>query len=183
MCGKIIWEAKRAENWSDKWLQKLKDDQQEAQADIAVLVTTAMPKGLVEPFCRQGDIWLVAPHVVRPLAETLRVVLLECQRLKLVNSGRSEKMELLYNYLSSAQFAQKIRAMLESFDCMRKDLEAEKRAMHKIWSKRQVQIDRATFSMASVCGELTAIAQDSLPQLEAIRILELPTTDEDLSTA
>lgn len=28
--GKIIWEAKRAEHWSDKWVQKLKDDQQEA---------------------------------------------------------------------------------------------------------------------------------------------------------
>lgn len=36
VAGKIIWEAKRAENWSDKSLQKLKDDQQEAQADLAV---------------------------------------------------------------------------------------------------------------------------------------------------
>lgn len=26
ICGKIIWEAKRAENWSDKWLQKLGDE-------------------------------------------------------------------------------------------------------------------------------------------------------------
>ena len=77
VCGKIIWEAKRAENWSEKWLQKLKDDQQEANADIAVLVTTAMPKGNSETFCRMGDVWVVSPQVMRPVGETLRVILLE----------------------------------------------------------------------------------------------------------
>ena len=68
--GKIIWEAKRAENWSDKWLQKLKDDQQEAKADLAVLVTTEMPKGVTDPFVRVGDIWVISPQVLRPMAET-----------------------------------------------------------------------------------------------------------------
>jgi len=144
VCGKIIWEAKRAENWSDKWLQKLKDDQQAANADIAVLVTTAMPKGVVESFCRIGDVWIVSPQVMRPVGETLRVILLEAHRLKQVNTGRNEKMEQLYTYLSSAQFAHKIRAMLESSESMRADLETEKRAMQRIWAKRQVQIERMT---------------------------------------
>ena len=75
------------------------------------------------------------------LAEMLRVTLLEMQRLKLVNTGRNEKMEQLYNYLASPQFAQRVRTMLDSFEAMRRDLEAEKRAMQKIWVKRQGQID------------------------------------------
>ena len=170
-CGKIIWEAKRAENWSDKWLQKLKDDQQVANADVAVLVTTVMPKGVTEPFGRVGDVWIVAPHAMRPVAEMLRVTLLEVQRLKLVNTGRNEKMEQLYNYLASPQFAQRVRMMLDSFEAMRRDLEAEKRAMQKIWVKRQTQIERVTGSMVTVVGELQAIAQDTLPQLEAIEAL------------
>lgn len=173
-CGKIIWEAKRAENWTDKWLQKLKDDQQEVKADIAVLVTTAMPKGVNEPFARVGDVWVVAPYVMRPVAETLRVILLEAHKLRLVNTGRNEKMELLYNYLASAQFAQKVRTMLEAFEAMCNDLEAEKRAMQKIWAKRQTQIERVTGSMVSVVGELQAIAHDSLPQLDVIDQLALP---------
>ena len=177
VCGKIIWEAQRAENWSDKWLQKLKDDQQEANADIAVLVTTAMPKGSTESFCRIGDVWVVNPQVMRPVGETLRVILLESQRLKLVNTGRNEKMEQLYNYLASPQFAQRIRAMLESFETMRADLDAEKRAMQRIWAKRQSQIDRLTGSMTSVVGELQAIAQDQLTQLGAVLELEA-ITDE-----
>lgn len=171
-CGKIIWEAKRAENWTDKWLHKLKDDQQEAKADIAVLVTTAMPKGVDEVIVRIGDVWVVSPHVIKPVAEMLRVVLLEANKLKMVNTGRNEKMELLYNYLSSAQFSQKIRTMLEAFESMRTDLEAEKRAMQKIWSKRQTQIERVTTSMTTVVGELQGIAHEALPQLENIEMLE-----------
>ena len=172
VCGKIIWEAKRAEKWSDKWLQKLKDDQQEANADIAVIVTTVMPKGITESFCRMGDVWVVSPQVMRPIAETLRVILLESQRLKLVNTGRNEKMEQLYNYLSSAQFAQRVRTMLEGFESMRNDLESEKRAMQRIWAKRQAQIERVTGSMTTVVGELQAIAQDQLPQLDSMMQLE-----------
>ena len=172
ICGRIIWEAKRAENWSDKWLQKLKDDQQAANADIAVIVTTAMPKGSAHSFHRIGDVWVVSPEVMRPVAETLRVILLEAQRLKLVNTGRNEKMEQLYNYLSSGQFAQKVRTMLEGFESMRGDLEQEKRAMQRIWAKRQTQIERVTGSMVTVVGELQAIAQEQLPQLDSMMKLE-----------
>jgi hypothetical protein len=171
-CGKIIWEAKRAENWTDKWLHKLKDDQQEAKADIAVLVTTVMPKGVDEVIVRIGDVWVVSPQVIKPVAEMLRVVLLEANKLKMVNTGRNEKMELLYNYLSSAQFSQKIRTMLEAFESMRSDLEAEKRAMQKIWSRRQTQIERVTNSMTTVVGELQGIAHEALPQLDNLETLE-----------
>ena len=179
VCGKIIWEAKRAENWTDKWLDKLKDDQQEAKADIAVLVSTVMPKGVDEVIVRLGDVWVISPQVIKPVAEMLRVVLLEANRLKLVNTGRNEKMELLYNYLSSAQFSQKIRTTLEAFESMRSDLESEKRAMQKIWSKRQTQIERVTNSMTSVVGELQGIAHEALPQLNNLETLDFITGNSD----
>ncbi len=178
VCGKIIWEAKRAETWSDRWLAKLKDDQREVQADIAVLVTTAMPKGVTEPFSMIGDVWLVAPHLVRPVAETLRVSLIEINKLRLVNTGRGEKMELLFNYLSSPAFAQKVRTVLESVESMRHDLEAEKRAMQRIWAKRHGQIERVTNTMATVVGDINAIAQNAIPELDAIDLLALPAGTE-----
>ncbi len=61
---------------------------------------------------------------------------------------------------------------------MRNDLEAEKRAMQKIWSKRQTQIERVTTSMTSVVGELQGIAHEAIPQLESLEMLEA-ITDED----
>jgi len=106
------------------------------------------------------------------------VILLEAQRLKLVNTGRNEKMEQLYNYLSSAQFAQRVRSMLEGFVAMRSDLDSEKRAMQRIWAKRQTQIERVTGSMVSVVGELQAIAQDQLPQLDCVMELDAIGVDD-----
>lgn len=176
--GKIIWEAKRAENWSDKWLQKLKDDQQEAKADLAVLVTTAMPKGVTEPFTRIGDVWVISPQVLRPMAETLRVILLESHKLRQANVGRSEKVEQLYTYLASPTFSQRIRTVFDTFSTMQSDLEAERRAMTKIWAKRQAQIERIAKSMGTVVGELQGIAQDSLPDLQHIDTLEALTLPE-----
>lgn len=178
--GKIIWEAKRAEHWSDKWLHKLKDDQQEAKADLAVLVTTAMPKGVTEPFTRIGDIWVISPQVLRPMAETLRVILLESHKLRQANVGRDEKIEQLYNCLASPAFAQRMRTVIETFGTMQSELESEKRALQKIWSKRQTQIERALKSMTTVVGELQGIAQESLPelrQIESLEALALPATD------
>lgn len=178
--GRIIWEAKRAENWSDKWLQKLKDDQQEAKAELAVLVTTVMPKGVTEPFTRIGDIWVISPQVLRPMAETLRVIILESHKLRQANVGRDEKIEQLYNYLASPTFAQRMRTVLDTFATMQTELEAEKRAMQKIWARRQVQIDRASKSMTTVVGELQGITMDSLPglsQIESLDALAAPVVD------
>jgi len=163
----------RAENWSAKWLQKLKEDQQEIGAEIPVLVTTVMPKGVEGPFVRIDDVWVIRPQVLVPVAEMLRVILIETHHLKLVNTGRAEKMEILYRYLSSPQFAQKIRMLLETFESMRTDLEAEKKAIQRVWSKRQVQIERVTNSVVGVCGELQAIAEGSLSELDVEPLMAL----------
>lgn len=137
-----------------------------------------MPKGADELIVRLGDVWVVSTHVIKPVAEMLREVLPEANKLKLVNTGRNEKMELLYNYLSSTQFSQKVRTMLEAFEAMRSDLEAEKRSMQRIWAKRQTQNERVTISMTTVVGELQGIAHEALPQLGNIETL-LAIEDEE----
>jgi hypothetical protein len=173
-CGKIVWEAKRAENWSNAWVQKLKDDQHEANAELAVLVTTVMPKQTTEPFCMIEDIWVVNTVAVRPMAETLRMLLIEGNKHKLVSLNKNEKMEALYHYLCSQQFAQKVRVVVDAFTGMKRDLDSEKAAMARIWKKREHQIQRVTLNMMGMCGELQAIAQESLPQLDSIATLPGP---------
>ena len=172
VAGKIIWEAKRAENWSDKWLEKLKEDQHEAKADLAVIVTTAMPKNSTEAFQRIGDVWVISPQLIRPMAETLRVILLEAHKLRQINIGRDDKVERLYNYISSTIFSQKIRSVFDTFVNMQNELNAEKRALTKIWSKRQTQIDRITQNMTTIVGELQGLANNALPNLNDIESLE-----------
>ncbi len=174
VCGKIVWEAKRAENWSNAWVQKLKDDQQEAGAELAVLVTTVMPRQTTEPFCMIDDIWVINACAVRPMAETLRIMLIEANKNKLVSLNQNEKMEALYHYLCSPQFAQKVRVVVDAFTSMKRGLDSEKAAMARLWKKREQQIRRVSLNMVGMCGELQAIAEESLPELDSIAALPGP---------
>lgn len=172
-CGSVIWEAKRAEHWSDKWISKLKDDQHEAGASIAVLVSSKFPDGLKDAFVLHDGVWIVRPDVIRPLAEVLRTVLLESARRDAVVAGRHEKAEALYDYLCSHAFAQRIRGVVDAYTAMQDDLNREKSAMQRLWKKREQQVERIAGQMMGMCGELQGIAQDSLPELEGLGELAL----------
>ena len=63
--------------------------------------------------------------------------------------------------------------VLETFDSMRTDLETKKKAIQRVWSKRQVQIERVTNSMVTICGELQAIAEGSLSELDVEPLMAL----------
>jgi hypothetical protein len=182
VAGTIIWEAKQTKAWQPLWLQKLKDDQQACGAEMAVIVTAAMPKEAREPFVREADVWIARMEAARPLAQALRTTLLELHKLRQANLGRSEKMELVYNYICSAQFAQRVKAVVDGFEAMRQDLEAEKAAMTLLWKKRESQLTRATSSLLGVVGDLQGIGEDSLPQLHNIAALPLPFEDDPVST-
>ena len=178
-CGTIIWEAKRAKIWSDKWLQKLKDDQREAGAEIAILVTTVFPRDCTEPFVLHDDVWITSDIAVIAIAEIFRIRLIEISKLRIANTGRDEKVELLYNYLCSPQFAQRIRSVVDTFTSMKRTLDQEKNAMARLWKQREAQIERVASNMTGMCGELQAISHGSFHQLEEIEQLSLPPGDDE----
>lgn len=178
-CGKIVWEVKRTKSWTNSWVPKLKDDLQMVSGDIAVLVTTAFPKELDEAMAVYEGVWLVKPEFAKGLAEALRTVLIESQRQKVISAGKGEQMEALFDYVCSNQFAQRIRSVVEGYEEMQTDLDKEKRAMQKIWKKREVQINRITDQMMGVCGELQGISSSALPHLEGIASLDFVESSED----
>jgi len=170
-CGAILWEAKQTKAWQQGWLPKLKHQQQEMGAEAAILVTAAMPKEAREPFLRESDVWIARFDAARPLAEALRACMIEMQRLRQANLGRSEKAELLYAYLCGPQFTRRMKAAVEGFAVMRADLEAEKAAMTRIWKKREAQLSRMSDGLLGVVGDLQGIGQETLPQLDGIAAL------------
>ncbi|MFQ5714193.1 MAG: DUF2130 domain-containing protein [Candidatus Scalinduaceae bacterium] len=173
ICGKILWETKRTKNWSDSWIQKLKDDQREAKADLAILASESLPKGL-RHFRQISGVWITDILSAVSLALALRVVLIQVARERAVQVGKKEKMEIAYNYLTGPEFKNRVEAIVESFTAMKEDLEAERRATQKIWAKREKQIERVISNTAGLHGDLQEIAGASLP---TIKMLELPTDD------
>lgn len=171
VCGTILWEAKQTKAWQPAWLRKLKDEQQEIGAEFAVIVTASMPKEAREPFLRESDVWITRHDAARPLAELLRCALVELAKQRQANLGRSEKMEVLYSYICSPQFAGRLKSMYDGFVTMREELDAEKAAFARIWKKREAQLTRMQDGLLSVVGDLQGIGEEAVPALEVIAAL------------
>ena len=148
-CGKIIIELKNTKNWSNQWIPKLREDQRNVQADIAVLVSTVLPDG-VSHFHFLDGVYVVHYSTFIPVIMLLRIQLYEVAKMKNFNINMDEKKELLYNYLTGLEFRQKVESVIEAFGNMTIDLDKEKKVMIKIWAKREKQIEQAAHGIAKM---------------------------------
>ena len=171
-CGTIIWESKRTKAWSDGWIDKLKEDQREAKADIAVIVSVTLPKDITG-IGQINGVWVTDYNLAIGLAAALRTVLIEVAKAKTSAEGKTGKMEMLYEYLSGPEFRQQIEGIVEAFASMKNDLEAEKRAMEKIWAKREKQIEKVMRNTSRMYGSLQGIIGSTLPELKALKLKAL----------
>lgn len=170
ICGKIIFESKRTQNWGGDWIEKLKTDQRETGAEIAVLVTQTMPKDM-ERFGERDGVWVCGFHEVKGLVFVLRQILIRTQQAKSVNENKADKMSLLYTFLTSSQFKQQMEAIVEGFSNLKSELDREKRAMHRIWKEREVQIEKVIGNTIDMYGSIKGIAGNAV---STIKSLELP---------
>ncbi|MBU1905800.1 MAG: DUF2130 domain-containing protein, partial [Candidatus Omnitrophica bacterium] len=170
ICGKILWETKRTKVWSDNWTEKLKGDQHKVKADLAVIVSEVLPKGL-HHFRQIKGIWVTDIPSALSLSLALRSTLIQVATTKQIQTGKEEKKEIIYNYLTGTEFRNRVQAITEAFINMKRDLDTERRAMEKNWAKREKQIDKVVLNIAGMHGDLEGIAGTSLP---AIKMLELP---------
>lgn len=166
-CGFILWECKRTKNWSDGWLAKLREDQRAAKAEIAVIVSQALPKE-VETFELLEGVWVTHPRAALPVAMVLRQSLLEIAAVRQSSEGQQTKMEMVYQYLTGPRFRQRVQAIVEAFSCMREDLDREKKTITRQWAKRDEQIDRVMQATVGMYGDLQGIAGKTLQEIEGL---------------
>ena len=171
-CGSILWESKYTKNWSEGWIDKLKDDQRSVRAEIAVLLTVALPKEVNCCGYYKG-VWITSFAALSGLAGALRRGIIETAGARQASLGKHEKMEAVYDYLSGPAFRQKIEAIVETFVYMKKDLDGEKRAMDKLWAKREKQIERVIKNVVGMHGEMEGIIGASLPKIDSLELKAL----------
>ncbi|MCH8901574.1 MAG: DUF2130 domain-containing protein [Chloroflexi bacterium] len=172
--GTILWESKRTKAWSATWIQKLKDDQRRENANFGVIVSEALPDTVTD-FGSVDGIWVTGLRFAVGLATVVRQGLIDLAQARAALVDKSDKMDLLYNYLSGPQFKQRVEPIVESIIGMQEDLDREKRAMETAWAKREKQIQRALASAAGMYGDLQGIIGASLPP---VKTLELPSGTE-----
>ena len=180
LCGTIVWEAKQTKAWQPAWLRKLKDDQQAVGAELAVLVTSAMPRDVREPFLREADVWVArfdAARAASPKRCAARSS--SCTSSAQANAGpQREDGAGLQLHLQPAVRTACASHVVDGFAAMRSELEAEKSAMTRIWKKREAQLTRMTDGLLGVVGDLQGIGQEAVGQLESIAVLPDGLADE-----
>jgi hypothetical protein len=169
ICGTILWESKRTKNWSDGWLPKLREDQRAAKAEIAIIISQALPKD-VETFGYVDGVWVADPKVALPVAFSLRQTLIEVACARQTSQGQQTKMEMVYGYLTGPRFRQRVQAIVEAFSSMKEDLDREKKAITRQWAKREEQIDRVMQATVGMYGDLQGIAGKTLQEIEGLEI-------------
>jgi len=175
-CGIILWEAKQTKTWSDKWIQKLKDDMMQIGTEIGVLISETLPKD-IEYFDFQQGIWITSSRSALALATVLREHLKGIFYIKQSSVGKNEKMEAIYEYLAGPEFRQKIEAIVESFASLQGQINKERRAMEGIWKERGKQLERIMKSTIGMYGEMRGIIGATLPEIKSLE-LEAPENGE-----
>ena len=171
-CGTIYYESKRTRGFQATWIPKLKDDMRTRGADIAVLVTQAMPSGM-ERIGLVDGVWVCSFPEFKGISKVLREAIVHLDTARETSRNKGEKMGMLYDYLTGSEFRLQIEAIVEGFTYMHADLESEKRSMRRIWKKREKQIERVLMSTADMYGAIQGIAgTKALPTFESLALPE-----------
>ncbi|HVN47003.1 MAG TPA: DUF2130 domain-containing protein [Steroidobacteraceae bacterium] len=170
LAGVILWEAKRARDWSSQWVGKLKEDMRSSRADLGILVSVGacFPREWDEGtlFDLHDDIWVTSWTTAVQLATALRAGLIEVHKQRVAAAGKGEKMEAVYDYLTSSQFSNKLKAVYGAFHRMRQELESEKSQTMQRWARREKQLQSGVAELVGVAGDLQGLAQQDLPLLD-----------------
>lgn len=171
-CGRIIYESKRTNAFAMDWIEKLKADMRNLGADIAVIVTRTMPRDM-DCFGVKDGVWVCNFSEVKALASVLRDGVIRVFNTAKSNENRGDKMHLLYDYLTSNEFAEQWKAIREGFVSMRNSIQKERDTMERLWSAREKQLEKVLTNAARIRGSI-----DGISGLDAINLNLLENGEE-----
>jgi hypothetical protein len=155
--GKIIYESKRTKDFSNDWIEKLKMDMRNLGADIAVIVTQALPKDL-ERFGEKEGVYICTFSEIKSVAALLRNALLKIFEVKKSQHNQGDKMVMLYDYLVGNEFGEQWKAIREGFMSMKLSIQKERDAMERIWKSREKQLEKVLLNATHIRGSIEGIA-------------------------
>lgn len=159
-CGKIIYESKRTNAFSKDWIEKLKADMRSTGCDLAVIVSQSLPKD-IETFGMMDGVWICSYKEAATTALVLREQILKVHQVMQNSENKTDKMSLLYSYLTSNEFSEQWKAMREGFQSMKNSIQKERDAMEKLWKMREKQLEKILLNAAHIKGSVEGISGSS----------------------
>jgi hypothetical protein len=169
-CGIILWESKQTKAWDKNWVQKIKEDQRQAKAEIAVIASRILPQEIAS-FRGIDGVYITSFECIFSVAGVLRAQLIEVSATKRSLVGTNESMEVIWKYIHGTAFKQHVEAILAGFSAMKANLDKEKKAMTRIWAEREKHIEQVIYNTVGMYGDLQGLAGGSMPAVESLGVL------------
>jgi hypothetical protein len=177
-CGTIVWESKRSKRFDQKWVQKLVEDQRAVKGDIAILVSNILPEE-IRGFGMIKSIFVTDLQSAISVAYLLRQQLMKVHTAQVANSDKTTKAEVVYNYLISNEFKQRIEVWVEYFRERQEKINKERVYFNKKWQEEEKSIHKVIATTSGIYGDLQGLIGNALPK---VSYLELPDSVEDGET-
>lgn len=168
-CGKIYYESKRTKSFQVSWVEKFKNDIREKGANVGVIVTEVLPKDMVRMGLKEG-VWICTFEEFKGLSAVLRDSIIRINSVIVSQEGKSDKMEMLYDFLTSNEFRLQMDGIVEGFTQMQIDLNSEKNAMKRLWKKREKQIDKVINNTVNMHGAIKGIAGNAVKEIDILKL-------------
>ncbi|MCL2119125.1 MAG: DUF2130 domain-containing protein [Planctomycetaceae bacterium] len=167
LCGKICYESKRTKKFDEGWLQKLRDDNLEVNADVLVIVTETMPVGQDRFFCKD-NVWICPFGGIKEFSMVMRYAIMQVHEASVVTQGVETKMELIYQFLTSNEFKGQFTAIFEGFEALRQNMAKQRMQMEKNWKEQEKQLEKITVNAVRFYGSIKGIAGKSIPNIKML---------------
>jgi hypothetical protein len=155
--GKVIWESKNTQSFSNSWIPKLKQDNLSAKADVMIIVTAKMPKDITGKFAVKEGVWICSKESIVDLSLALRFGMLKLQSVMLTQQGKESKKEMLFDFLTSENFKNTFESILESFKRIQDSHQSEKMKMQRLWKEREKMLESALTNTVEFYGTIKGI--------------------------
>jgi hypothetical protein len=165
--GTIIYESKRTKAFGGDWIEKFKADARAAKADIMVLVTEVLPKGMDHYGLYEG-VWVCRYSELIPLVLVLRDCLIRIASATASQENKGTKMQMLYDYLTSNEFSNQFAAVAESISSLRGGIVKERIQMEKLWKEREKQLDKSLINITGMYGSVKGIAGAAVQDIDLL---------------
>ena len=156
-CGSIIYESKRTQFFGPEWIDKLKLDMVTTGAEIAVLVTQALPKE-IQRFGEKQGVYICTFAEVKSLSGILRQAIIKLHEARKSQENKGDKMVMLYNYLTGTEFIGQWTAVRDGFRNLRLMLQKEREDFEKNWKKKEKTLDVIIQNSLQITGSFEGIA-------------------------
>ena len=84
--------------------------------------------------------------------------------------SKDEKMEVLYNYLTSAKFKDKVENIIDAFRQMQDQVAEERRAFESRWKKREALLEQVIKNTSGMYGDLGGVLGGKLATVEYLEL-------------